>query len=171
MLASIESVSDLYAALGGTETVIYLFTRDTQAQEWVGYFGPSDNGTPADRILTDPAGILVNIKTPVSVRLGGDALGLDGMSAIPLNLGINLVGLPLMDSRITRVSDLFALGGIAGVVGSIVITDNGEFKLVGRAGDAGDIPVTGGQGPLSSSFRGQRRSSSSAMRGTTPRDA
>ena len=146
VLASIESVSDLYAALGGTETVIYLFTRDTQAQEWVGYFGPSDNGTPADRILTDPAGILVNIKTPVSVRLGGDALGLDGMSAIPLNPGINLVGLPLMDSRITRVSDLFALGGIAGVVGSIVITDNGEFKLVGRAGDAGDIPVTGGQG-------------------------
>ena len=80
------------------------------------------------------------------MRLGGDALGLDGMSAIPLNPGINLVGLPLMDSRITRVSDLFALGGIAGVVGSIVITDNGEFKVVGRAGDVGDIPVTGGQG-------------------------
>ena len=67
------------------------------------------------------------------------------MSAIPLNLGLNLVGLPLMDSRITRVSDLFALEGIVNNVAAIVVTDNGEFKLVGRAGDAGDIPVTGGQ--------------------------
>ena len=68
------------------------------------------------------------------------------MSAIPLNPGLNLVGLPLMDSRITRVSDLFALEGIVNNVAAIVVTDNGEFRLVGRAGDAGDIPVTGGQG-------------------------
>ena len=67
------------------------------------------------------------------------------MSAIPLNPGLNLVGLPLMDSRITRVSDLFALEGIVNNVAAIVVTDNGEFRLVGRAGDAGDIPVTGGQ--------------------------
>ena len=139
MLASIESVSDLYAALGGAETVIYLFTRDTQAQEWVGYFGASD------RKLTDDMGIIVLLITPVSLRLAGDALGTDGLSAIPLNPGINLVGLPLRDSRITRVSDLFALEGIAGGVHIIGVTDNGEFKLVGRAGDPGDIPVTGGQ--------------------------
>ena len=103
--ASIESVSDLYAALGGAETVIYLFTRDTQAQEWVGYFGASD------RKLTDDMGIIVLLITPVSLRLAGDALGTDGLSAIPLNLGLNLIGLPLRDSRITRVSDLLALEG------------------------------------------------------------
>ena len=94
--------------------------------------------------MADPAGILASIKTPISIRLTGTALGTDGSSTITLNPGINLVGLPLMDSRITRVSDLFALGGIAGVVGSIVVTENGEFRLVGRAGDPGDIPVTGG---------------------------
>ena len=146
MAGRIESVADLYDALGGADTVNSLITHDPATQEWFAYFGHPDNGTPADRILTDPAGILVSIKTPVSVRLGGDALGTDGMSAIPLNLGLNLVGLPLMDSRITRVSDLFALEGIVNNVAAIVVTDNGEFRLVGRAGDAGDIPVTGGQG-------------------------
>ena len=146
MAGRIESVADLYDALGGADTVNSLITHDPAAQEWFAYFGHPDRGTLADRGLTDPAGILVSIKTPVSVRLGGDALGTDGMSAIPLNPGINLVGLPLMDSRITRVSDLFALEGIVNNVAAIVVTDNGEFKLVGRAGDAGDIPVTGGQG-------------------------
>ena len=145
MAGRIESVADLYDALGGADTVNFLITHDPATQEWFAYFGHPDNGTPADRILTDPAGILVSINTPVSVRLAGDALGTDGMSAIPLNPGINLVGLPLMDSRITRVSDLFALEGIVNNVAAIVVTDNGEFKLVGRAGDAGDIPVTGGQ--------------------------
>ena len=145
MAGRIESVADLYDALGGADTVNSLITHDPAAQEWFAYFGHPDRGTLADRILTDPAGILVSIKTPVSVRLGGDALGTDGMSAIPLNPGLNLVGLPLMDSRITRVSDLFALEGIVNNVAAIVVTDNGEFRLVGRAGDAGDIPVTGGQ--------------------------
>ena len=27
----------------------------------------------------------------------------------------------------------------------IILTDGGEFKLVGRAGDPGDIEITGGQ--------------------------
>ena len=79
------------------------------------------------------------------MRLSGDALGMDGMAAITLNQGINLVGLPLRDPRITRVSHLFALDGADGNVAAIVVTDNGEFKLVGRAGDPGDSPITGGQ--------------------------
>lgn len=28
---------------------------------------------------------------------------------------------------------------------AIILTESGEFKLVGRAGDPGDIPVVGGQ--------------------------
>ena len=141
---SIESVADLYDVLGGADTLNWLITHDSQTQIWYGYFGEADRGTVADSVLTDQTGILAGMKTPVSVRLGGDALGMDGMSAITLTPGLNLVGLPLMDSRITRVSDLFALGGIGGNVAVIILTDNGEFKLVGRAGDAGDIPVTGG---------------------------
>ena len=145
MAQTIESVADLYAALGDANTVNFLITYDPATQAWHGYFGDADRGSIADRALTAPAGILASIKTPVSVRLGGDALGTDGMSAIALHPGLNLLGLPLRDSRVTRVSDLFALEGIANNVAVIILTDNGEFKAVGRPGDPGDIEITGGQ--------------------------
>ena len=55
------------------------------------------------------------------------------------------MGLPLRDSRVTRVSHLFALDGIGGNASVIILTDGGEFKAVGREGDPGDIAITGGQ--------------------------
>ena len=58
---------------------------------------------------------------------------------------MNLVGVPLKDSRITRVTDLFALEGIKDNVSLTLVSDNGEIKLVEQPGDSGDIPVTGGQ--------------------------
>ena len=142
---TIESVSDLYDALGGTSAVNFLITYDSQTQEWRSYFVPSDRGGPADVRLADDKGIIVGLRTPVSVRLRGSALGTNGTSTITLNPGLNLVGLPLSDSRITRVSDLLALEGIGGNVPVIILTDGGEFKLVGRAGDPGDITIAGGQ--------------------------
>ena len=144
MPAGIESVSDLYDALGGADTVNWLITHDPRTQNWHGYFGDADRGSIADRVLTDQAGILADIKTPISVRLAGDALGTNGASTITLTPGLNLVGLPLQDSRIMRVSDLFALEGVGDNIAVIVVTDNGEFKAVGRAGDPGDIGITGG---------------------------
>ena len=146
VLMSIERVSDLYAALGGAGNVIYLYTRDSATQEWIGYFGDSDTGTRADRMLTDDMGIVVLLIKEIVVRFGGDALGVDGMGAITLNPGINLVGLPLRDPNITHVSDLFVLKEISGIVAAIVVKDQGVFKLVNRAADAKDIPITGGQG-------------------------
>ena len=145
VVGTIESVADLYNALGGADTVNWLITYDPTAQEWHGYFGPADSGTAADRALTDDTGILAGMSAPVSIRLSGDALGTDSSSTITLNQGLNLVGLPLRDSRITRVSDLLTLEGIGDNITAIVVTDNGEFKVVGRAGDPGDIPITGGQ--------------------------
>ena len=145
MPAGIESVSDLYDALGGVDTVNWLITHDPQTQTWHGYFGDADRGSIADRVLTDQTGILASAKTLISVHLAGDALGENGMGAITLTPGLNLVGLPLQDSRTVRVSDLFALEGVGGVIAIIVVTDNGEFRAVGRAGDEGDIEITGGQ--------------------------
>ena len=142
---TIESVSDLYDALGGTSTVNFLITYDSQAQEWHSYFGPSDTGTPADRELTDDMGIIAGMTRGKDIRLSGEALGTNGSSTITLTPGLNLVGLPLNDSSITRVSDLFTLDGIGGNVPVIILTDGGEFKAVGRAGDPGDIEITGGQ--------------------------
>ena len=48
-------------------------------------------------------------------------------------------------ARITRVSDLFTLEGIADNVSSIVVSNNGTFKAVRRTDDDGNISVTGGQ--------------------------
>ena len=144
---SIESVADLYDALGGVDSVNWLITYDAESQNWSSYFGASDRGTVGDQTLTDAMGIIADLKVPISVRFGGDAPGTDGMSVITLNRGLNLVGLPLRDPRIAYVSDLFALEGIiGGNVAVIVVTDNGEFRAVGRAGDPGDIAITGGQG-------------------------
>ena len=68
--AGIESVSDLYDALGGADTLNWLITHDPQTQTWYGYFGDADRGSIADRVLTDQTGILISIKTPISVRSG-----------------------------------------------------------------------------------------------------
>ena len=86
------------------------------------------------------------MNAPVSVRLNGTPLVTDGNTTITLYPGLNLVGLPLRDRRISRVSDLLTLEGLGGNALAIILTDGGEFKLVGRAGDPGDIPVTGGPG-------------------------
>ena len=153
---TIESVGGLYDALGGVSTVNYLATYNSSTQAWftyfapsdkgwLSYFVPSDKGTLADRRLTDDMGIIAGMKTPVSIRLKGDALRTDGSSTITLNQGLNLVGLPLRDSRVTDVSDLFALEGIRGNVPVIILTDDGAFKVVGRVDDPGDIEITGGQ--------------------------
>ena len=144
MAQTIESVADLYDALGGADTVNWLITHDPGTQNWHGYFGGADRGTVADTVLTDQTGLLADVKTPISVHLAGDALGTNGASTIVLNPGLNLVGLSLKDPRITRVSDLFTLEGIADNVSVIIVSDNGTFKAVGRAGDDGDIPITGG---------------------------
>ncbi len=141
---TIESISDLYDALGGAATVDSLATYDSQAQAWRSYFVLSVKGSPEDVRLTDATGISANLSAPVSIRLSGDPLGTNGTSTITLNRGQNLVGLPLKDSRINRVSDLLRLDGIWGNVPAVTLTDGGEFKEVGRVGDDGDIAITGG---------------------------
>ena len=141
----IASVADLYDALGGADTVNLLGTHDPKTQRWFSYADASDKGTSDDPPLTDDKGIIASMKTPVEVRLHGGALGTNGHSSITLFPGLNLVGVPLKDSRIARVSDLFALEGIGGNVSAITVSANGRLKTVRQAGDEGDIPITGGQ--------------------------
>ena len=90
-------------------------------------------------------GIIAGMIFPRTTHFSGNPLGTDGTSTITLNQGLNVIGLPLNDSRIIRVSDLFTLDGIGGNVSAIILTDGGEFKLVVQAGDPGDIEITGGQ--------------------------
>ena len=143
---TIETVGDLYDALGGANAVNYLLTHDSSTQGWISYISPADRGTSADPRLSDQMGILAGMKTSTSIRLTGKPLGNNGTSTIGLNKGQNIVGLPLRDSRITRVGDLLSLEGIKGNVPVVRVTVNGVFKSVGRAGDPDDIAITGGQG-------------------------
>ena len=142
---TIESMSDLYDALGGAEKVNFLVTRDAALQRWRIYFGSQNRGMSGDQALTDDLGIIAAMKDAVTIRLGGDALGRDGNSAIRLPPGTNLVGVPLRDSRIMRVSDLLSLEGIRGNVPSIFVSAQGKFVEVRRAADDGNISITGGQ--------------------------
>ena len=140
---TIESIADLYDALGGADTVSLIITYDPKTQRWHSYLGPQDKDKPANKALTDDLGIIASMKVPKSVLLSGDALGTNGRSSITLHPGTNLVGVPLRDSRIARVSDLFALEGIGDNVSVIIVSDDG-FKGVAQAGDDGDIPIMGG---------------------------
>ena len=140
----IESISNLYDALGGINAVKLIITLDSQTQEWFVYLNPSNRGTPADRELTDEMGILVQLRTRVSVRLTGSPLGTDGNS-ITLTPEYNLVGLPLNDPKLTHVSDLFTLEGIGGNASVVFFTDNGEFKVVVPGGGPDDTRIVGGQ--------------------------
>ena len=142
---TIKSIADLYEALGGASKVNFLVTYDTQTQEWPTYSVLSAKDDPEDVSLTDDTGIIVGLRTDTSVRLRGNPWGRDGNSTINLIRGVNLVGIPLHNSRITHVSDLLALNGIAGNVFAIVVTDTGEFKAVTQADPSGDIEITGGQ--------------------------
>lgn len=142
---TIATVGDLYDALGGS-IVNFIVTHDPVAQEWFGYFGASDRGGPGDRALTADMGIIVGMSVPVSIRLNGNPLLMDEKEGtVALYAGLNLVGLPVRDRRINLVSDLFALDGIGGNAHAIILNEGGEFKLVARAGDPGDIPVREGQ--------------------------
>ena len=140
---TIESVGDLYDALGGAATVSLLITYDPKTQRWNSYIGPQHKDKPANKALTDDLGIIASMKAPGAIRLSGDALGTNGRSSITLHPGINLVGVPLRDSRIARVSELLNLEGIRGNVSVIIVSDDG-FKVVTQAGDDGDIPIMGG---------------------------
>ena len=68
---TIESIADLYDVLGGASSVNFLITYDSQTQEWLSYFVPSDKGTPANRGLTADMGIIAGLRAPVSVQTQG----------------------------------------------------------------------------------------------------
>ena len=159
---TITSVADLYDALGGADNVNLLITHDSTTQRWHSYLGDMNRGTVANPVLTNDKGIIAVMNNMVSLRLEGNALGTNGNSSITLYPGINLVGVPVRDSRIARVTDLFALEGVGGNApfvifsdngafqtvgqsGAVIVLDGGAFQTVGQVGDASDIPITGGQ--------------------------
>jgi ribosomal protein L23 len=135
----LKTVGDFFDVLG--KDVNFLISYDAEARMWRTYLGSHSRGKAADLSLTDETCLITVMKRPVMLCLKGEALGTLGVSQIHLTRGANLVGVPLRDERLNKASDLLAL--FKGKVTAIIVSDNGEFKVVARAGDAGDIPITG----------------------------
>ncbi len=142
---TIETVGALYDEFGGNDFVNFIITYDYISKRWISYFGIQDRNKSSDRVLTDDLGLIVSLKKPVSLRLYGFPLGVGGHSLIALCPGLNLLGIPLNDSRIVRVSDIFKLEGIMDNVSIIMVYDENRIKVVTRVDDDGDISIKGGQ--------------------------
>ena len=144
-VATVLSLGDLYNILGGENVINYFAVYDSQTQEWLSFFVPDDIATQGDILLAEDIGIAIHLKSEVNIRLGGKPLGSDGQSVVQLNPGLNFVGLPLRDSRIIRVSDLFAVDSPEDSIIAIIIVNNGKIMTIRRADDPGDIEIVGGQ--------------------------
>jgi hypothetical protein len=144
---SIDTVGAFFDTLG--DAVNFILTYDTAAGQWRSYLGDNSRGSGADVAITDGLGLITVMQAATTLTLIGDALGMDGISRIRLSTGLNLVGLPLNDERLTVVSDLMRLPAFADVVTSITVYvvdavgGEGKFRTVARAGDDGDIALTG----------------------------
>ena len=142
---TITSIADLYDALGGVDTVNLLGTHDSKTRRWFSYIGTSDRGTFGDQPLTDDTGVIASMKNPVGGSSQRRPTRYKQKQCHYIVPGHNIVGVPLRDSRIVRVSDLFALNGIRDNVIAITVSAKGEFHTVRQVSDAGDIRITGGQ--------------------------
>ena len=140
----LKTIGDLYDVLT-PDNVQFIITRDSASDIWRSYLGDISKASQSDRTIAEDLGIILVMANEVTMRLKGDPWGTEGRSAIHLNAGTNLVGVPLMDGRLRRVSDLLDLEGLRDKTSTIIVSDQGEFKVVAQAGDDGDIPITGGQ--------------------------
>ena len=140
MDASIDTVADLYAALGDSVNFIISLGADGT---WNSYLGASSDGTAADAAIGADTGLVAVMSSAATLKLAGKAHGVDGISGISLSAGQNLVGVPLDSAQLNMISDVLALG-ITSVVVSNAAGDG--FHTISQAGDMGDGPVVGGRG-------------------------
>ena len=141
--ATIETVGDLYNALG--DEVNFIITVGDDGG-WKTYLGDISMGTVADAEIEDDTGLIVVMSDAKTLELVGDALGAGGDSMINIDVGNNLVGVPLKPSTgLSMISDLLGDG-----VGAIAVSkaDGMGFHTIREPGQDGDAPIVGGVGYL-----------------------
>jgi hypothetical protein len=141
----IETVGDVYDALGGQNNVNLLITFDTEKRTWRSYLGDQSRNTSADKPIADDTGIITVMKRRIVLSISGSALGNQRQSQIQLRRGLNLIGVPLQTSQVSVVSDLLKLPGMRDNATSIIVAADGEFQVVTQPGDDGDVQITGGK--------------------------
>ena len=140
--ASIDTVGDVYDALG--DAVNYIITVGDDGG-WKTYIGDMSAGTAADAAIGDDSGLVAVMGDAMTLELVGEALGTAGSSQINIDVGNNLVGVPL-----DPVVDMMISAALVEGVSSISVSNaagNG-FHTIREPGDDGDGPVVGGVGYL-----------------------
>ena len=123
---SIETLGNLFQVLMPTNMYVYDGTC------WMEVFGDSTQG------LGTTQGVAVYMDAPKTVNLVGTPLP----TTFTLERGMNFVGLPRQSANLRKVSDFLAFYP---KVCAVLVAVDGELYLVGRAGDSGDVEITGGQ--------------------------
>ncbi len=123
---SIETVGDLFQILMPAQMIIH------DGKHWLDVF---EDSTQA---LGPNQGVAVYMDAPLTVNLVGWPLP-TGFSLEP---GLTFVGIPRQSPSLQKVSDFLTFYP---KVYAVLVTSEGKFYLVGRAGDAGDVAITGGQ--------------------------
>ena len=121
-----ETIGELFYALG-IDTMYY---HDGKC--WI----QVDENTAVIRKIYQ--GFVIYAESPISRTL----LGLPLQGNLLLQEGMNIVGIPRHSSSLKRVSDLLSFYP---EICAILVEDEGTLQVVGRVGDPGDIPITGGQ--------------------------
>ena len=133
----VETLADLweqYWFTGATGGSFYIYIDGC----WLVYRGEGDVGTIP---LSPGMGVVVY---QVS---NGTLAGLTGCPVISqvqveLNAGLNLIGFPIVPDTVERPSDLL----VPNIICAVIVSVEGNLKIVGRAGDPGDEPLIDGQG-------------------------
>ena len=99
---------------------------------WMEVFGDSEQALGTNQ------GVVVYMDAPLTVNLVGSPLPTN----FSLERGLTFVGIPRQSSSLQKVSDFLTFYPKVCVV---LVTVEGELYLVGRAGDSGDVEITGGQ--------------------------
>ena len=141
MDATIDTVGDLYDALGDAANFIISLGADGN---WNSYLGDASAGTVADAAIGDDTGLIAVMSSAATLNLTGNALGTGGVSTITLGAGSNLVGLPLDSAQISMISDVVASPLVSAVVVSNAAGDG--FNTIAQPGDPGDGAPMGGDG-------------------------
>ena len=123
---SIETLGNLFQILMPTNMYVY------DGSCWMEVFGDSTQG------LGTTQGVAVYMDAPKTVNLVGSPLP----TSFSLEHGLNFVGIPRQSSDLQKVSDFLAFYP---KVCAVLVAVDGELYLVGRAGDSGDVEITGGQ--------------------------
>ena len=123
---SIETVGNLFQVLMPAHMYIY------DGDRWIEVFSDSEQA------LSTNQGVAVYMNAPLTVSL----VGLPLSTTFSLQRGLTFVGIPRQSSDLPKVSDFLTFYPKLCVV---FLASEGELYLVGRAGDPGDIKITGGQ--------------------------